>query len=133
MKPIAFDPLNDLAPVPFEQRHLNLAKAMKDHGLTWQPHVGCFVWDAQGIIDAVSPFPLHIYYILSLPRFIQIFGSAAEVAAGLVWLPTWHQARLLAVKLKIDHKEIASIWRTGEPIEPGDELISLYRLIMAAL
>jgi hypothetical protein len=30
-----------------------------------------------------------------MPRFISIFGSTDAMSEKLVWLPTWHQARLL--------------------------------------
>jgi hypothetical protein len=87
--------------MPFDQDHLTLAREMKGQGLHWKPHVGCYVWDDKGYIRAESPFPLRIYFVLSLPRFINVFGSLDAVAKKLVWLPTWHQARLLAVSLGV--------------------------------
>ena len=48
MKPLPFDPHKDLAPIPFEARHVELAKELKRLGLPWAPHVGCFVWDGEG-------------------------------------------------------------------------------------
>ena len=61
MKPIPFNPENDLAPIPFNENHLHLAYKMKKIGLQWKPHVGCFVWDAEKQIEAESPFPLRVY------------------------------------------------------------------------
>ena len=133
MKPIAFDPSQDIEPIPFEQTHLNIAKEMKKKGLAWQPHVGCFVWDHKGCISTPSPFPLQIYFILSLPRFIDLFGSKENVAAKLVWLPTWHQARILAVSHNIDHKKFTYIWQSGKTVQVGQDLLHLYRLILEAL
>lgn len=133
MKAIPFDPEKDLAPLPFEARHVQLAKELKQLGMPWVPHVGCFVWDAEGIIDAGSPFPENIYFILSLPRFISIFGSIEAMREKLVWLPTWHQARLLCRRLGIEDKEIADIWTFGLTMNPGDELQAVYQKLADAL
>ena len=133
MKPIPFDPASDLAPMPFEERHLQLARQMKDCGLPWNPHVGCFVWDPEAAIEADSPFPLRVYFILSLPRFFSIFGSPEEVADKLVWLPTWHQARLLAQQLGVDPEKLSGLWKTESVPPPGEELAGIYRMILEAL
>jgi len=89
-----FNPEKDLAPMPFDERICLHALEMKNSGLVWRPHVGCFVWDPNEIIKPASPFPGRIYFILSLSRFIDIFGSIDQISSKLVWLPTWHQARL---------------------------------------
>lgn len=133
MKPIPFDPLRDLAPTPFETRHVRLAEKLKRLGLPWAPHVGCFVWDQQGIIKVGSPFPENIYFILSLPRFIRIFGSIEAIQEKTVWLPTWHQARMLCRRLGIENREIAAIWTSDRPMNPGDELQVIYEKLAAAL
>ena len=133
MKPIPFDPATDVAPIPFEQPHLQLARRMKQRGLGWKPHVGCFVWDPDAHIEAESPFPMRVYFILSLPRFIDIFDSLEAVADRLVWLPTWHQARLLALQLGVDAEKIAGLLSSSALASPGEELAGLYRLISEAL
>lgn len=133
MKPIAFNPATDAAPIPFEPEHQQLARSMKQRGLTWKPHVGCFVWDPERHIEVESPFPLRVYFILSLPRFIGIFGDLEAVADKLVWLPTWHQARLLALRLGVDQKKICGLWSLESAPAPGSELLGLYRLILAGL
>ena len=133
IKPIPFNPENDLAPVPFESSHVGLAKELKSLGLPWVPHVGCFVWDEEGLIEARSPFPNNIYFILSLPRFIGIFGSVEAVREKLVCLPTWHQARLLCRRLGIEDVEVIAIWNSGIPISPGDELQAIYEKLAAGL
>jgi hypothetical protein len=99
MKPIPFNSQKDLPPVVFDTQTCRLANELKQLGMPWQPHVGCFVWDPDGHIEAESPFPHRIYFMLSLPRFIDIFGSVEAIAEKLVWLPTWHQARLLCQQL----------------------------------
>ena len=99
MKPIPLNSQEDLAPVVFDTKMCRLANELKQLGIPWQPHVGCFVWDPDEHIKAESPFPYRVYFILSLPRFINIFGSFEAIAEKLVWLPTWHQARLLCQHL----------------------------------
>lgn len=133
MKPIPFNPEKNLAPIPFDSRHVELARQLKCLGLNWVPHVGCFVWDEEGLIEAGSPFPNKIYFILSLPRFIDIFGSVEALREKLVWLPTWHQARLLCRRLGIKDTEVIAIWNSGVPMSPGDELQAIYEKLAAAL
>jgi hypothetical protein len=82
-----------MAPIPFDPELCRIAAGLKAAGLPWTPHPGCFVWDPDGHIPAPSPFPGRVYFILSLPRFIDIFNSAEAVGDRLVWLPTWYQAR----------------------------------------
>jgi hypothetical protein len=83
--------------------------------------------------EAGSPFPEKIYFILSLPRFLSIFGSIEAMREKLVWLPTWHQARLLCRRLGIEDKEIADIWTSGRTMNPGDELQAVYEKLADAL
>ena len=106
MKTIPFNPAMDMAPIPFDQKHLQLAREMKKCGLAWKPHVGCFVWDYDEHIEAESPSPMRVYFILSLPRFISIFGSLEAIEDKLVWLPTWHQALLLAMRLGVRREDV---------------------------
>jgi hypothetical protein len=133
MKPVPFNPSTDLATTPFTRSHVELAREMKRLGLDWQPHVGCFVWDSDGRIAVDSPFPERIYFILSLPRFIDMFGSREAVAEALVWLPTWHQARLLCRRYDVADERVAAIWAGNPAIDPGRELIDLYGLLIEAL
>jgi hypothetical protein len=133
MQPIPFQENTDVAPIPFERKHLHMARDLKKRGLAWKPHVGCFVWDHQELIEVKSPFPMRVYFLLSLPRFIAIFGSLEAVAEKLVWVPTWHQARLLAVRLGVSEKGIIGLWNHDSASTPGDELDGLYRLILEAL
>lgn len=125
MKPIPFDPETDKAPIPFHSEIRELALALKQAGLVWQPHPGCFVWDPEHRITVPSPFPEHIYFVLSIPRFIDIFGSIDGIQEHLVWLPTWHQARLVCRELDIEET-------IGLP-PAGEDLAALYRLILDAL
>lgn len=127
MQPTPFNPESDLAPIPFDRETCKLAAALKKDGLPWFPHVGCFVWDPDRHIKPASPFPHDIYFILSLPRFIDIFGSIDAIQAKLIWLPTWHQARLLCQRYGIDPAPQLPA------ASPTEELKTLYRLVKGAL
>ena len=96
-----FNPETDLAPMPFDERIYRRALEMKKSGLKWRPQVGCFVWDPDKFIKPASPFPGRIYFVLSLARFIGIVNTIEQIARKLVWLPTWHQARLVCRQLGI--------------------------------
>jgi hypothetical protein len=133
MKPIPFNSQKDLAPVAFDTQTCRLANELKQLGIPWQPQVGCFVWDPDEHIKAESPFPRRIYFILSLPRFIEIFGSIEAIAEKLVWLPTWHQARLLCQQLGVSNQVVANIWQSQTPPSAGEDLRQIYKLLLGAL
>ncbi len=132
MKPIPFNSQKDLAPIVFDTKICHSAAEIKRLGMKWHPHVGCFVWDPDNHIKADSPFPHRIYFILSLPRFLDLFGSIEAVAEKLVWLPTWHQARLLCQQMGISDQAVANIWQS-QPLTAGQELRRIYALIIDAL
>jgi hypothetical protein len=133
MKPTPFNPETDLPPIPFDLRHCQAAAQVKDRGLPWTPHVGCFVWDPDEIIEVASPFPGRIYFILNLGHFLRIFGSLEEISRKLVWLPTYHQARLLCNQVGVDQKRVLAALASTENINAGDELLVLYKLILNKL
>ena len=133
MTPVPFDPSNDLAPLPFDDRICRQARHMKAAGLKWRPHVGCFVWDPENCIKQDSPFPNRIYFVLSIPRFIEIFGDIETMAAKLVWLPTWHQARLICSDMGVPGEAVSTLWRNHDILPAGEELLHLYGVIMDAL
>ena len=133
MKPIPFNSRKDLPPVLFDTETCRLATEIKRLGIPWQPHVGCFVWDPHKHIKAESPFPHRIYFILSLPRFIDLFGSIEAIAEKLVWLPTWHQARLLCQQLGVPDQIVATIWQRQTPPTAGEELVQIYKLLIGTL
>ncbi len=133
MKAIPFNPEKDLAPLPFDTRFCQLALEFKHLGLNWRPHVGCFVWDPEQYISYPSPFPNQIYFILSLPRFLDIFGSTEDLVAKLVWLPTWHQARLLCQNMEVTDDVFCRNLRTEKVLPAGDDLYYLYECIAEAL
>lgn len=109
MKPTLFNPETDLPPISFDLRHCQAAAQLKEKGLAWTPHVGCFVWDPDEFIEVASPFPYRIYFILNLGHFLRLFGSREEITEKLVWLPTYHQARLLCDRLGLSRANFSSI------------------------
>jgi len=133
MKPTPFNPETDLPPTPFDLRHCQAAAQLKKRGLQWTPHVGCFVWDPDEVIEVTSPFPNRIYFILNLGHFLRIFGSGAEIAKKLIWLPTYHQVRLLCDQLGVDQEKILAATAAAEDIPAGDELLELYKIIHTRL
>jgi hypothetical protein len=128
-----FNPENDLAPMPFDNRICLRALEMKKNHLVWRPHVGCFVWDPDEIIQPPSPFPGRIYFILSLARFIDIFGSIDQIAAKLVWLPTWHQAQLVYRQLAGGDSAMGQACPGSDTFSAVEGLFSLYGRIIGAL
>ncbi len=132
MKPTPFNPKTDLPPIPFDLRHCHAAQ-LKERGLPWTPHVGCFVWDPDEIIEATSPFPSRIYFILNLGHFLRIFGSLEEISRKLVWLPTYHQARLLCDQVGVDQEEVSAVLVSADNIRAGNELLVLYKMILSKL
>ena len=133
MRSTPFREDTDLAPIPFKRDHRLAAKRLKEKGLPWRPHVGCFVWDEAGIITVPSPFPDQVYFVLNLGHFFRKFGTLEQMVEKLVWLPTWHQARLVCQGMGIGQQEI---WATLSPdgVERvGDELLLIYDLILKRL
>ena len=128
-----FDPEKDLAPMPFDERICLRALEMKKCGLVWRPHVGCFVWDPDEFIKPASPFPGRIYFILSLSRFIEIFDTIEQIAEKLVWLPTWHQARLICRQLGISDTTIEEGRKRDRALSPEEDLVYVYGMIVEAI
>ena len=128
-----FDPEKDLAPMPFDKRICRQALEMKKTGLEWRPQVGCFVWDPDESIKPASPFPGRIYFILSLARFIDLFDTIEKMAEKLVWLPTWHQARLVCRQLGITDEAFERRRRQNPGTTLVEGLLEVYGLIIETL
>jgi hypothetical protein len=125
MKSTPFDPHRDYAPIPFDLRVLEAARALKDAGLPWRPHVGCFVWDPDEHMPVPSPFPERVYFVLNIGRFTELLGSVEAMQEKLVWVPTWTQAQALLAE-----QASASVSGSGEPgasdAPAAEGLLSLY-------
>ena len=133
MKPTPFDEKKDYAPTPFDRRHCEIAARLKEAGLRWWVHVGCFAWDPDGWVAETSPLPNRIYIILNLSYFARALGGIEEISRKLVWLRTWHQTRLLCRERGVSDEAVAAIWSSSSPMGPGDELIALYELLLDRL
>ena len=129
MKSTPFNDKTDLAPIPFSKSVCLAAKKLKDSGLRWTPHVGCFVWDEENIIQVPSPFPNNIYFILNLGHFLKIFTSPEQLRKKVIWLPTEYQACLIAEKSGISAPVIQKSLEVSDPVE---RLINLYNLLIRA-
>ena len=112
---------------------LDLALELYAAGLPGEPDVGCFVWDRQRIIASPAPFPKHIYFILSMNRFLAVFGDVEEMKRRLVWLPTWYQARQLIHRLQIRDLDRGLQWHANPSASPEAELMGLYHHILQHL
>ncbi len=127
-------PPSVLAPIPMDDRLFSLALKLKEAGLDWQPTIGCFVWDPQGFIAAPSPFAKRVYFILSLKRFLGIFGDLDTMRRHLVWLPTWYQTRQLLDQLPAGGRQMPSDNRSAHPAAtPEEEMIHLYQRLLQRL
>ncbi len=120
---------NSIDPIPIEDRLLDLALDLKRSGLPWTPHVGCFVWDPEGLITAPSPFAKRVYFILSMQRFLRIFGDIETMQDRLVWLPTWYQAAQLCRQMGIHPSQDSADTSEKSPHFAADELVRRYRAI----
>jgi len=128
MQATPFELSEDLEPIPFTRELCKLAFEMKEAGLPWKPHVGCFVWDRENRIPAPSPFPLDIYFMLNVNHFTRILGSLEEVGRTMVWLPTYTQCMHLLDKRSINREKLLKSF-TGAH---GD-LVMLYKEILKEL
>lgn len=131
MKPTPFNPERDLATMPFSQGVRDKALQLKQAGLPWMPHVGCFVWDADEHIRVSSPFPGRIYFILNLGHFLSRFQTIDGMIEKLVWLPTHHQARLLLEQYGMSNEYIHQ--SIEKDMNSADELLVLYELLFETL
>lgn len=129
MKSTPFDPKEDLAPIPFTERVCIFAKSLKENGLIWDPHPGCFVWDPTRALKVSSPFPNNIYFVLNVSHFEKLLGNKQTMRRRLVWLPTWYQARQLLQKLNTPPEEIQACYTE----DPEQELLNLYTKILNGL
>jgi hypothetical protein len=133
MRSEPFDEKKDYAPTPFDRSHCEMAARLKNAGLRWFVHVGCFAWDPDGHLTEFSVLPNRVYFIINLSIFARALGGIDKIHRKLVWLPTWHQARLLCREYGVPDEAVAAIWSSPAPMGPGDELIALYELLLQKL
>ena len=85
-----------------------LAEEFKRLGLRWEPSVGNYVYDAAGVVPQSSPFQDHVYFLLNYDCFMRKVGGVARFKQLMVWLPTWHEARLLLRSLGVSSAQVQS-------------------------
>jgi len=122
-----------LLPIPIDDTVLAAAYRLKMRGLSWSPQVGSFVWDREAVISAPSPFPKRVYFILSMRRFTDIFGSQEKMRQQLVWVPTWHQAIQLCSRLGVADVDAGQVVEGRRLISGEDGLLRLYASIARQL
>lgn len=120
-------------PIPFDEQLLDLALSLKESGLPWSPQTGCFVWDPHGHIPAPSPFSHRVYFILSMSRFLHIFGDVEHMQDKLVWLPTWYQAMHICIQMGVRRSTTTPNELAEAFLSPKDEMVRLYKVIGKAL
>ena len=119
----------ELSPIPFSEALLAAAQRLKQLGVPWSPHAGCFVWDRDAVITSPSPFPLRVYFILNMRRFLNIFGSKEKMQQQLVWIPTWYQAVELCRILDGRPNATGRGCSRERSDSAEDQLLALYRRI----
>ena len=127
------DAAEKFLPLPIDDTVLAAAYRLKRLGLPWSPQVGCFVWDREAVISAPSPFPKRIYFILSMRRFTDIFGSQEKMRQQLVWVPTWHQAVQLCSRLGVTDADTDRCFDGMGFTSGEDGLLQLYARIARQL
>jgi hypothetical protein len=130
MKSTPFDPKKDYPPIPFDLKVCETAKKLKESGLEWTPHVGCFVWDEKNLIAVPSPFPNNIYFILNLNHFLKIFGQIDLMKEKLVWLPTEYQVYHVVSKLGAEKEFMKQLSEISDPLK---RLIVIYNNLIQHL
>src|SRR6056297_2535859 len=110
------------ASMEFSQRLIELAGQFRDGGVPWQPGPGQYVLDLDGIVQRESPFQEGVYFVLNYPHFLKLAGGADAFRRGMLWLPTWDQARRVLRETGIsDAEQQARLLQRGA-IAEGSEL-----------
>jgi hypothetical protein len=117
----------------FTPAEIELARRMKRLGLVWTPSVGHYVWDEAGLIDCVSPFHDHVYFILDLKHFLRRAGTIERLQQDLCWLPTWEQAREWLRQAGQSDAEVSQRVFGSRALEAGNERLLLYELLLERL
>jgi hypothetical protein len=113
----------------FSSRQIELAVELKALGLTWEPSVGNYVYDATGAVKPTSPFQEHVYFLLNYDCFMERVGGVERFKAIMTWLPTWTDARGILRSLGVSDKEVQEQLVYSGALVDGTELLKLYELI----
>lgn len=117
----------------FEDDLIEMAIRFKKMKLDWEPAVGHYVYDADGVVESGSPFQDGVYFLLNYDCFMQRVGGVQRFKQIMTWLPTWEDAREILRSLGVTDREIQQRLMTERAIEEGEELRALYHAIDMAL
>ena len=59
----------------FTAEEIEMARHLRQLGLTWEPRVGHYVYDETGFCQKGSPFQDRVYFILNYDYFINQVGG----------------------------------------------------------
>ena len=117
----------------FKGHLIDLAIRFKALSLEWEPTVGNYVYDANGIVKASSPFQPGVYFLLNYNCFMERVGGLERFRNDMVWLPTWEDARVILSRLGVSNSKVVNQLTTTSSIENLTELDTLYSLILERL
>ncbi|MGL4464731.1 MAG: hypothetical protein ACRC1K_21465 [Planctomycetia bacterium] len=117
----------------FTEEEIDRARRLHERGLPWTPHVGCYVYDAAGVIEVPSPFQVRVYFILDLKHFLRRAPSLDALKQAMVWLPQYHQCRRLLADFGVDGAAVARLLDEAGAVVAGRELVVLYDALLKKL
>ena len=114
----------------FSDREIALATSFRESvAPQWTVAAGQFVFDPDGRVNKPSPFQTGVYFVLNYPYFVTLMGGLENFRAELIWLPTWTQARRLAIAAGLSPQQIVTGCLNESTIKKGSEREKLYELI----
>lgn len=117
----------------FSTEQIHLARRLREAGLHWEPQAGHFVYDETNFCDRRSPFQDRVFFILNYDYFIDRVGGLQRFKDIMLWLPTWHDCRMLLRAMGVDDAEIANHLAKSHALEQRRELTAMYELILEQL
>ena len=117
----------------FSDRELELAQALRDVSLAWEPQAGHYVYDLTGFCPQKSPFQPGVYFILNYPYFMDRVGGVQRFKQIMLWLPTYEDARGVLRDLGISDAEVADELHRRRAVQQGVERTVLYEMILQEL
>ena len=117
----------------FSETEIKLARQLREHGLSWEPAVGHYVYDETGICEKGSPFQEKVYFILNYAYFMQLVGGVDRFKATMLWLPTWEDLRAILRGFGYCDLEVANSLAANNSIGTGEERLALYKFVDAHL
>lgn len=115
----------------FSSDEIQLAKTLKAQGLSWEPTVGHYVFDATSHCRYPSPFQERVYFILNHAYFMRDVGGEDRFQEIMVWLPTWEQSRAILRDAGVSDQDVVSHLQKTDAFESGQERMQLYRMIQS--